>query len=132
MQSIGKKLPPMNSSLVICTKTLKFLGTALWLLDLTDTAKISVTNKVGHTRNAHSLVVPKRRMRYGIHQISKPLLSVDSNESLKNKNIDDLCKILGSNSSTSKEKKLMKKKQGHIGCSQGKALFAMFKLIYTS
>ena len=87
---------------------------------------------MGHTKNAHFFEVPKGRMHNGIDQISKLLLSVDSNQSLKNKKIDDLCKIWGSNSSTSKEKKLMKKKQGHIGCSQGKALFVMFKLIYRS
>ena len=112
------------------TRTWKFLATTLWLLGLTDAAKMSLTNKVDHTRNAHIFVVRKRRMHNGIDQISKLLLSVDSNESLKNKKIDDLYKTLGTNRSTSKEKKLMKKKQGHIGCSQGKALFVMFKLIY--
>ena len=69
-------------------------------------------------------------MHNGIGQISKLLLSVDSNESLKIKKIDDRYKTLATNRSTSKEKKLMKKKQGHIGCSQGKTLFVMFKLIY--
>ena len=86
----------------------------------------------GSYQKGSFFVVPKRRMHNGIDQISKLLLSVDSNEPLKNKKIDDLCKKWGSNSSTSKEKKLMKKKQGHIGCSQGKALFVMFKLIYRS
>ena len=86
----------------------------------------------GSYQKCSFFVVPKRRMHNGIDQISKLLLSVDSNQSLKNKKIDDLCKIWSSNSSTSKEKKLMKKTQGHIGCSQGKALFVMFKLIYRS
>ena len=88
--------------------------------------------KVGHTRNADIFVVPKRRTHNGIGQISNLLLSVDFNESLKNRKIDALCKTLGTNSSILKHKKLMKKKQGHIGCSLGKALFVMFKLIYRS
>ena len=122
----------MKPSFLTSTSAQKFLATTLYLLDLTDAEKDSVAHKVGHTRNAHFFVVPKRRMNNGIDQISKLFLSVDSNEPLKNKKIDDLCKKWGSNSSTSKEKKLMKKKQGHIGYSQGKALFVMFKLIYTS
>ena len=130
LQSIGKKWPPTKSSLLTCSRTCKFLATTLWVLDLTAAKKTSATNKLGYTRNAHIFVVPKRRMHNGIGQISKLLLSVDSNQSLKNKKIDDLYKTLATNRSTSKEKKLMKKKQGQIGCSQGKTLFVMFKLIY--
>lgn len=68
-------------------------------------------------------------MHNGIGQISKFLLYVDSNQSLKNKKIDDLCKTPGSSSSKSKKKKLVKNKQDAIGWSQGKVLFVMFKLI---
>ena len=71
------------SSLLTCSRTCKFLATTLWVLDLTAAKKTSATNKLGYTRNAHIFVVPKRRMHNGIGQISKLLLSVDSNQSLK-------------------------------------------------
>ena len=61
-----KEVNPKKSSFLTSTRTLKFLATTLWLLDLTDAAKMSVTHKVGHTRNVHFFVLPKRRIHNGI------------------------------------------------------------------
>ena len=55
LQSIGKKLPPAMSSFRTSTRTQKVLTTTLWLVDLADAEKISVTHKVGHSRKAHFL-----------------------------------------------------------------------------
>ena len=88
-----KEATPRDLIITNIHQDTEILSNKLWLLDLTDAEKISVKHQVGHTRNAHFFVVPKRRIHNGIDQISKLLLSVDSNQSLKNKKIDELCKI---------------------------------------
>ena len=129
LQSIAKKLPLSKPSLLTPTRTRKFLATTLQLLDLTDAEITWVTNHMGHTRNVHFSWYRQEESTIELTKIAKLLLAVDSNESLKNKKIDDLCNTPGSSSSKSKKKKLVKKKQDAIGWSQGKVLFVMFKLI---
>ena len=129
LQCIAKKLPLSKPSLLTPTRTRKFLATTLQLLDLTDGEITWVTNHMGHTRNVHFSWYRREESTIELTKIAKLLLAVDSDESLKNKKIDDLCKTPGSSSSKSKKKKLVKNKQDAIGWSQGKVLFVMFKLI---